>query len=116
MDIMPINLSLIPYTFEITLSGRVYKIAFRYNLLYDFFTVDLILNNVILVSQEKLVLGQFLFREAAEDKDHNVNSNFPNELLYVGSEDKTIDRVSITNLGDSVQIYIVDRSEVLENA
>lgn len=116
MYIMPIDLNSVPYTFEITLSGRVYKIALRYNTLYDFFTADLILNNVILVSQEKLVLGQFLFREVAEDKEHNINPDFPNELLYVGSEDETIGRVSITNLGDSVQIYIVDRSEVLANA
>ena len=115
MDIIPIYLNDIPYTSEITLSNKVYTLAFNYNFSYDFFTASLSLNGKILVENEKIVLQQFLFREACEDKDHNVNPNFPNELIFCGTEDNTIDRVSITNFGDTVNLYSVDRSEVTAN-
>lgn len=115
MDIIPIYLSDIPYTSEITLSNKVYTLAFDYNSIYDFFTASLSLNGTVLVENEKIVLKQFLFREIAEDKDHNVNPSFPNELIFCGTEDSTINRVSITNFGDTVNLYVVDRSEVTSN-
>lgn len=115
MDIIPIDLSSIPYQTTITLSGKVYALTFDYNSMYDFFTASLSLNGEILVENEKIVLKQFLFREVAEDKDHNINPNFPEELIFCGTEDSTIQRVSITNFGNAVNLYVVDRSEVTAN-
>lgn len=114
MGIIEIDKTKIPYSFDIQLSGQIYTFNINYNILFDFFTADLSLNGTPLVKAEKLVLGQFLFREDCEDKEHNINSNFPNELLYVGSSDNTIQRVSYDNLGSSVFLYCVDRSEVNE--
>lgn len=112
MNIISIDLSSIPYQTEVSLSGKLYTFTFKYNSMFDFFTVDLALNGITLVSNEKIVLKQFLFREAAEDKNHNVNPNFPNELIFCGTEDSTIERVSINNFGDTVNLYTVERSEI----
>lgn len=114
--IVDIDVNQIPFNFDISLSGKIYNIALRYNVIFDFFTVDLKLNNTILVQNEKLVLDQFLFREVYEDNDHNLDPNFPSdELLYVGCEDNKIKRVSLDNLGDTVNIYVIDRKELTSN-
>lgn len=112
MGIININKYLIPYSFTIKLSGFTYTISLKYNVLFDFFTASLSLGDKTLVENEKLVLGQFLFREQGEDVDHNINSDFPQELLYVGSEDTTIERVTWDNFGDTVFLYYVERDEV----
>jgi len=113
-SIIDINISQIPFNFDISLSGRIYNIALRYNVIFDFFTADLKLNNTMLVQNEKLVLDQFLFREVYEDIEHNLNPDFfSKELLYVGCEDNKIKRVSLDNLGDTVNIYVIDRKELM---
>lgn len=112
MGIININKYLIPYSFTIKLSGSTYTVSIKYNVLFDFFTASLSLGDMTLVENEKLVLGQFLFREQGEDMEHNINSDFPQELLYVGSEDISIERVTWDNFGDTVFLYYVERSEV----
>lgn len=112
MGIIEINKSQIPYKFEIKLSSRIYEIVINYNFLFDFFTADLMLNNVTLIKSEKLVLNQFLFRDVCEDKEHNINSDFPKELLFIGTNDETISRISYDNLGETVFLYYAEREEV----
>lgn len=112
MGIIEIEKDLMPYRFDITLSGRTYTLAFNYNVDFDFFTADLFLGDTALVSGEKVVLNQFLFKEAAEDSEHNINPDFPEEILFVGSTDDSIQRVSYDNFGDSVLLYYAERDEV----
>jgi len=112
MDIIDIDKTIVPYTFDINLSNRIYTININYNVLFDFFTADLLLNGAVLVKDEKIVLNQFLFREIAEDSEHNLDPNFPTELFYIGTTDNNIKRVSFSNLGDTVFLYSIDRSEV----
>ena len=112
MGIIDINKNLVPYQFDITLSGKTYTIDIKYNILFDFFTASLSLGDTVLVENEKLVLGQFLFREQGEDQDHNLNPNFPEEFLYVGTTDDSIERVSWDNLGNTVFLYYAEREEV----
>jgi hypothetical protein len=111
MGTIEINKLLAPYQFDITLSGKTYTIDIKYNILFNFFTASLSLEDKVLVENDKLVLDEFLF-DQGEDKDHNLNPDFPEELLYVGSEDKSIDRVSWDNLGSTVFLYYMDRNEV----
>ena len=111
MGTIEINKLLAPYQFDITLSGKTYTIDIKYNILFDFFTASLSLEDKVLVENDKLVLDEFLF-DQGEDKDHNLNPDFPEELLYVGSEDKSIYRVSWDNLGSTVFLYYMDRNEV----
>lgn len=112
MEIIDIDKTMVPYKFDINLSNRIYTFIINYNVMFDFFTADLLLNGTILVKSEKLVLNQFLFREIAEDSEHNIDPNFPTELLFVGTTDNTIKRVSYENIGDTVFLYCIDRSEV----
>lgn len=114
MYIIPLEKEKVPYQFDITLDKQLYTLKLYYNLSFDFFTMDLIKGDTILVSQEKLVLKQFLFRDCYEDKDHNLNPNFPSGLFYVGTTDNTIKRVSYTNLADTVQLYYIERDELNE--
>ncbi len=111
MGIININKDLVPYVFDIILSSKTYTITIKYNILFDFFTASLSLGDTVLVENEKLVLGEFLFNQG-EDTNHNLNSNFPEEILYVGTEDKSIERVSWNNIGDTVFLYYMERSEV----
>lgn len=112
MGIIDIDITQVPYSFEINLSGRIYTIAINYNVVYNFFTADLILNGVTLIKGEKLILNQFLFRDYAEDKDKNLNPNFPAELLYVSATDNSVKRCGYDELGTTVFLYYVDRDEV----
>jgi predicted NAD-dependent protein-ADP-ribosyltransferase YbiA (DUF1768 family) len=114
MDFIEIDKTLIPYRFEIKLSDKIYTFYINYNCFFDFFTADLILNGTTLVTAEKLVLNEFLFRDVFEDEEHNLNPNAPQELLFVGSNDNSVKRVSYDNLGETVFLYVVDRTEVLE--
>lgn len=112
METIEINKLLAPYQFDIMLSGKTYTIDIKYNILFDFFTASLSLGDKILVENDKLVLGEFLF-DQGEDKDHNLNPDFPEEILYVGSQDSSINRVSWDNLGSTVFLYCIEREEVL---
>lgn len=114
MDSIDIDKTLVPYKFDINLSSRIYTFVINYNVLFDFFTADLLLNGSVLVKDEKLVLNQFLFRDISEDSDHNQDPNFPSELLFVGTTDNTIKRISYDNLGDTVFLYCISRNEVIE--
>jgi hypothetical protein len=116
MGIIEIDKTKIPYSFDILLSNRVYTLNINYNILFDFFTADLLLNGNVLAKNEKLVLGQFLFREIAEDSEHNINPNFPTELLYIGTSDNKVQRLGFENLGTNVFLYCIQRSEVNESA
>lgn len=114
MGIIELDVDLVPYTFNIELSERIYTLNINYNFIYDYFTMDLLLNEKVLVEGEKLVLNEILFREAYEDKDHNLNEEFPSELLMPVSDNNDTDRITINNLGKEVQLYYFDRSDITE--
>lgn len=113
MGIIEIDKTLLPYQFEINLSNKIYTLLFNYNVSFDFFTVDLILNGVTLVKAEKLVLDQFLFKEVSKDADGNLNPSFPEEILFVSTSDSSIKRVSYDNLGSTVHLYYAEKDEVI---
>lgn len=112
MGVIEIDKTLVPYSFNVELSGLVYTFTINYNFLFDYFTVDLALGDTILVSGEKLVLNEILFRDLVEDKDGNLNSNFPSEILFPAASDDSIERITYDNFGSEVQLYYADRSEV----
>lgn len=113
MGVIEIDTSGVPYLFNIELSSKIYTIAINYNFIFDYFTIDLMLGNKTLVKGEKLVINEPLFREVYEDKEHNINEEFPKELLIpVSSSD--VNRITFDNLGKEVQLYYFDRSELYE--
>lgn len=113
MGIIEIDKNLIPYTFDIELSGRLYTIEINYNYIFDFFTIDLYLDNKPLVKSEKLVLNEILFKDIYEDKEGNLNEKFPTEILIpLGNND--VERITYDNFGTEVQLYYAERSELNE--
>jgi len=58
---IPIDKSLIPYTFDITLAERTFTIDIHYNAMRDFFTIDLYRDDMLIVVGEKIVYGRTLF-------------------------------------------------------
>jgi len=113
MGIIEIDKNLIPYTFDIELSGRLYTIEINYNYIFDFFTIDLYLDNKPLVKSEKLILNEVLFKDIYEDKEGNLNEKFPTEILIpLGNND--IKRITYDNFGKDVQLYYAERSELNE--
>lgn len=112
MGVIEIDKTLVPYSFNVELSGFVYTFTINYNFLFDYFTVDLKLGDTVLVAGEKLVLNEILFRDLAEDKDGNLNNNFPREILFPAASDNSIERITYDNFGSEVQLYYADRSEV----
>jgi hypothetical protein len=112
MGIIPLDKTLAPYKFEIYLSNKIYTLQIDYNVTFDFYTIDLNYNDELLVKGEKLVLNQPLFLEACQDADLNLNPNFPAEVLFMGTQDSSIKRISYDNLGTTVQLYYVERSEL----
>lgn len=113
MGVIEIDTSQVPYAFNIELSSKIYTIAINYNYIFDYFTVDLKLGDKVLVLGEKLVINKILFREVYEDKEHNINEEFPEELLMPVSSNN-IDRITYDNLGKEVELYYFDRSELNE--
>ena len=113
MGIIEIDKNLIPYVFDIELSDRVYTIEINYNYIFDFLTIDLYLDKKPLVKSEKLILNEVLFKDIYEDKDGNLNEEFPTEILIpLGNND--IKRITYDNFGKDVQLYYAERSELNE--
>ncbi|WP_125153675.1 phage baseplate plug family protein [Clostridium rectalis] len=114
MGTIEIDTNLIPYSFEVELSQKIYTISVNYNYIYDFFTIDLMLNGEMLIQGEKMVLNEILFRDAYEDKEHNLNYKFPNELLIPIAVNDSITRITFENLGSDIELYYFERSEIDE--
>ena len=60
-DRIPVNKNLIPYQFNIVLTGTLFTLRFDYNKLHDFFTVSLSKGGKDIICGEKIVYGQKLF-------------------------------------------------------
>jgi len=110
MGIIEIDKNLIPYQFDIELSGRIYTMEINYNYMFDFFTIDLYLDKKPLVKSEKLIINEILFKELYEDNEGNLNEEFPTEILIpLGNNDT--DRITYDNFGIDVQLYYAERGE-----
>lgn len=115
--IIPIDVSSIPYEFDINLSGKTYTILIEYNQMFDFVTVELKLNGKSL-AKEKAILDEILFKENYLDENYNKDEQFPDEVLFFTSDDDNVIRISLNNISESVFLYcdtIEEINEVLKN-
>lgn len=99
MNIIEIDKDLIPYTFEIELANEIFVFEIDYNEQYDFFTVTLYKNDVLLVQSEKMVLNRPLFVGIADIGLPKV------KIIPVSNSKK---RITFDNLGESVFLEVVD--------
>lgn len=103
MKYVEIEKNLIPYRFDISLSGEIFTMEVHYNAEYDFFTVDLSKGSDILALGEKIVYATPLFNDSLDARfpavsimplDVSGNSSVVtwdtlnvNVFLYVDGED-----------------------------
>lgn len=114
MEVLEIDKELIPYEFDIELSNRIYTIGINYNYLFDYFTVDLKLGDTVLVQNEKLIIDKILFSSVCEDFSHNLDDEFPTEIIIPVANNDSIDRITFDNLNNDVILYVVGREELNE--
>ena len=100
MVIMDINKDLIPYSFDLELSGKLYTFEIRYNKEYDFFTYDLSVQGEIILDGIKIMYGRNLF----EGYGH---LDTPREFIMPLQESDSIDRITFENLNENVFIWVV---------
>ena len=82
---IPIQKDLIPYTFDITLGGRTFTFDIRYNAARDFFTVDLLRDEEIIVIGEKIVYGRVLFLNQQHlDAHHTIRPIHEGRPCHMG--------------------------------
>ncbi len=62
-DRIEIKKNLIPYNFNITLGGEVFKLGVKYNNFADLFMVSLTKNDELICSGEPIIYGMPLFND-----------------------------------------------------
>ena len=100
IDYVEIKKELIPYSFDITLEEETYTFEVNYNSLNDFFVVNLLKNNEVIVLGEKLVYAKPLFLSALY-KDIPKIGIIPYDLS------ENTERITYENLNESVFLYMV---------
>lgn len=90
----------IPYAFEVELDGEVYGLEINYNQSFDYFTVDLFKEGVVLVIGEKLVLNRPLFRNF-------VSIDLPKTQIIPLDRAGNAKRITWDNFNETVFLYVV---------
>ncbi|MCY6957900.1 phage baseplate plug family protein [Clostridium brassicae] len=112
MGTIEIDKDLIPYRFDLELSNKIYTFVIKYNFISDFFTIDLLIDDKILVQSEKIVLNEQLFKDLYEDSEGNLNEDFFTEALIFKSSNKNINEITFVNLQDEVKLFYYTREEI----
>ncbi|MBU8908499.1 phage baseplate plug family protein [Desertibacillus haloalkaliphilus] len=99
--IIPIQKEQIPNEFEIRLAGELFTFEVHYNAEYDFFTVDLYKSGDVLVLGEKVVYDSPLFDTYSDER-------FPGVTITPLDRADNEDRVTYSNLGNTVFLYVSD--------
>lgn len=100
LNYIDIDKDLIPYSFDITLEGETYTFEVNYNDLKDFFTINLLKNDEVIVLGEKLVYGKPLFLTSSH-KDIPKIDIIPFDLS------QQTERITFENFNKQVFLYLV---------
>ncbi|SDI16181.1 hypothetical protein SAMN05192534_12374 [Alteribacillus persepolensis] len=102
--IIPVEKERIPYQFDIELEGTVYTFEIHYNGDYDFFTVDLLQNDEVIIYGEKIVYGQPLFGALSDTR-------LPSAPITPLDPSGENDEVTYDTFTESVFLYIDAQTE-----
>jgi len=94
-----IDKELIPYKFDITLSGRTFTIEINYNAMRDFFTINLLRDEISVVIGEKIVYGRLLFL-------NQQHLDVPTVPIIPYDLSLTENRVTWENLNNTVFLWL----------
>ena len=100
-EYIEIEKELIPYRFEIELGAELFELEIHYNLVHDFFTIDLYKDGEVLVCGEKITYGVPLFSEV-------YDSRFPSPTIIPIDKSGLENRVTFENLNETVFLRLVN--------
>lgn len=100
MEYINIEKNNIPYQFDIRLQGETFTLAIYYNTLGDFFTIDLIKDESVLVLGEKIVYNTPLFQSVKY-------KNVPKVDIIPFDISDNSDRITFENFNNEVLLYLV---------
>ena len=100
-EFINIEKELIPYSFEIELGVELFQIGVEYNVVGDFFTLDLSKDGETLVTNEKIVYGEPLFSEI-------YDARYPAPLIVPLDESGNETRVRWENLNKTVFLVVMN--------
>lgn len=104
-DIIEVDKTLIPYSFNIVLGGEMFNMAFDHNKTADLFTCTLSKNGEVVVHNEPLVYGMPLFA------DLYTADLFPAIEIVPFDESCNETAISYANFGKTVFLTIDDQEE-----
>ena len=107
MEFIPIEKELIPYDFSVELGGEEYSLEVRYNEVHKFFTLDLLKNEQLIVTGDKLLYGKKMFEESYSPKTHPPVTLM---ALDMAGHETT---VTWANLGETVFLYLLNSDEAV---
>lgn len=99
-DIIEVNKSLIPYSFDILLEDELFTFGIDYNKKYDVFIASLEKNGDVICEGEPLVYGMPLFKDMYRAGDFPAVDIVP---LDISGQQKDI---TYSNFGDTVFLTI----------
>ena len=91
----------IPYRFEVVLGGETFQFEVFYNVVGDFFTVNLYKNHELVVLGEKIVYGVDLF-------DNLKHLPIPKVTIRPFDTTGKADKITYENLNEDVFLYVLD--------
>lgn len=100
MYVLEINKSLIPYIFNISLSGELYTMRIDYNGTADLFIVSLAKDGIVLCTGEPIIYGKPLFG------DLSTRENFPQITITPIDESGECNAVTFDNLCSTVLLKV----------
>lgn len=101
LEYIPIDKSIIPYSFNIKLGEKTFVFSVNYNAEHDFFAVDLYRDDTLIVAGEKIVYGRVMFENQQYDDIPRVPI-LPYDLAQNG------ERVTWSNLNETVFLWLID--------
>lgn len=109
-DIIEIEKELLPYSFNITLTGEEFNLAFDYNKAADLFTCTLSKDGEVLVHNEPLIYGVELFADV-------YRADYFPAIAIVPLDEAGIEKaITYENFGKTVFLTIDDQIEESEAA
>lgn len=94
---LPVRKNLIPISMLVAIEGDQYEIKFNYNTMFDFFTVDLLRDQMAIITGEKVLINKPLFTSR--------DTPFKNTIFIPLDLSGEIDRITYENFNESVFIY-----------
>jgi hypothetical protein len=105
MKYMDIDKTSIPYEFQMDIAEDEFTFVIDYNKRFDFFTMDLYKNDILIIKGEKIVYGRALFGSYPDD------SVIPEWPIIPFDEAGKETRVGWDQLNETVFLFLGDPDE-----